>query len=98
MAKQKNKPSVSQRLSSVENDLVLVKNWINNVGAEAARLTMATDKALEHYATYQGEIENFQEYLRGLSNEKTEERKTGKTKPAKRGRTAKTSSKPSKKV
>mgnify|MGYP003145710442 CR=1 FL=1 len=91
------KPSVSSRLRAVENDMVLMKNWINSTGADTARLCMATDRALEAYAIYQGELENFHTYLKGLQDneqkEKPASRQTGKKKPTKRSGTSKTSSK-----
>ena len=97
MAKQ-NKPSVSARLRSVENDLILIKNWINGVGADTSRLAMATDRALEAYATYQGEVDDFQVYLEEQRDEKAKEREAGQEKQAKGSGTTKTSRKPSKKV
>lgn len=90
------RPSVSQRLLAVEGDLVMIKNWINSIGSNAAQLASNIDNGMYAYLEMKGDLDKLDEYMnqnnKDVSNEEDEPKK-GEEKQAKGSGITKTSSK-----
>jgi len=90
------RPSVSQRLLAVEGDLVMIKNWINSIGSNAAQLASNIDNGMYAYLEMKGDLDKLDEYMnqnnKDVSNEE-EKPKKREEKQTKGSGATKTSSK-----